>query len=183
MKAEKKTGRKISIKWSIFGYLLIFIFILLAILWVMQTVYLESFYKNIKERELKSAVSQVVEVMNGSQYKDEIEVLAKKNDIRVILGNSDGDRVYSTGSAATENISRMDSEQIKKLYKMAQGNGGEVHISSKKGLMDLSPRFDRPERRETVQEEDSGQSESRMMASMQPKRRNAGWQRRSRKDV
>lgn len=169
MKAEKKTGRKISIKWSIFGYLLIFIFILLAILWVMQTVYLESFYKNIKERELKSAVSQVVEVMNGSQYKDEIEVLAKKNDIRVILGNSDGDRVYSTGSAATENISRMDSEQIKKLYKMAQDNGGEVHISSKKGLMDLSPRFDRPERRETVQEEDSGQSESRMMASMQPK--------------
>lgn len=168
MKAEKKTGRKISIKWSIFGYLLIFIFILLAILWVMQTVYLESFYKNIKERELKSAVSQVVEVMNGSQYKDEIEVLAKKNDIRVILGNSDGDRVYSTGSAATENISRMDSEQIKKLYKMAQDNGGEVHISSKKGLMDLSPRFDRPERRETVQEEDSGQSESRMMASMQP---------------
>ena len=166
MKAEKKTGRKISIKWSIFGYLLIFI--LLAILWVMQTVYLESFYKNIKERELKSAVSQVVEVMNGSQYKDEIEVLAKKNDIRVILGNSDGDRVYSTGSAATENISRMDSEQIKKLYKMAQDNGGEVHISSKKGLMDLSPRFDRPERRETVQEEDSGQSESRMMASMQP---------------
>ena len=79
MKAEKKTGRKIGIKWSIFGYLLIFIFILLAILWVMQTVYLESFYKNIKERELKSAVSQVVEVMNGSQYKDEIEVLAKKN--------------------------------------------------------------------------------------------------------
>lgn len=168
MKAEKKTGRKISIKWSIFGYLLIFIFILLAILWVMQTVYLESFYKNIKERELKSAVSQVVEVMNGSQYKDEIEVLAKKNDIRVILGNSDGDRVYSTGSAATENISRMDSEQIKKLYKMAQDNGGEVHISSKKGLMDLSPGFDRPERRETVQEEDSGQSESRMMESMQP---------------
>ena len=167
MKAEKKTGRKISIKWSIFGYLLIFIFILLAILWVMQTVYLESFYKNIKERELKSAVSQVVEVMNGSQYKDEIEVLAKKNDIRVILGNSDGDRVYSTGSAATENISRMDSEQIKKLYKMAQDNGGEVHISSKKGLMDLSPGFDRPERRETVQEEDSGQSESRMMESMQ----------------
>ena len=164
MKAEKKTGRKISIKWSIFGYLLIFIFILLAILWVMQTVYLESFYKNIKERELKSAVSQVVEVMNGSQYKDEIELLAKKNDIRVILGNSDGDRVYSTGCAATENISRMDSEQIKKLYKMAQDNGGEVHISSKKGLMDLSPRFDRPERRETVQEEDSGQSESRMMA-------------------
>ena len=168
MKAEKKTGRKISIKWSIFGYLLIFIFILLAILWVMQTVYLESFYKNIKERELKSAVSQVVEVMNGSQYKDEIEVLAKKNDIRVILGNSDGDRVYSTGSAATENISRMDSEQIKKLYKMAQDNGGEVHISSKKGLMDLSPGFDRPERRETAQEEDSGQSESRMMESMQP---------------
>ena len=98
MKAEKKTGRKISIKWSIFGYLLIFIFILLAILWVMQTVYLESFYKNIKERELKSAVSQVVEVMNGSQYKDEIEVLAKKNDIRVILGNSDGCLLYTSPS-------------------------------------------------------------------------------------
>ena len=183
MKAEKKTGRKISIKWSIFGYLLIFIFILLAILWVMQTVYLESFYKNIKERELKSAVSKVVEVMNGSQYKDEIEVLAKKNDIRVILGNSDGDRVYSTGSAATENISRMDSEQIKKLYKMAQDNGGEVHISSKKGLMDLSPGFDRPERRETAQEEDSGQSESRMMESMQPETDKNGEMQGSKEDL
>lgn len=52
MKHRKNSG-KISIKWSIFGCLLIFILILLFVLWIMQIVYLDRFYKKSKEKELQ----------------------------------------------------------------------------------------------------------------------------------
>ena len=50
---KHRSSGKISIKWSIFGCLLIFILILLLILWIMQTVYLDRFYKKSKEKELQ----------------------------------------------------------------------------------------------------------------------------------
>lgn len=154
MKTEKKKKRKISIKWSIFGYLLIFIVILLVILWVMQTVYLERFYKGIKEKELTKAVFEVVDIINDSNYKDQIDDIAKNNDIRIILADSEGQRLYDAGSAATEMVSRLDKDQIVRLYGMAQDNQGEVLISSKKGLLDgVSSDFPREREEESKQGE------------------------------
>lgn len=134
MKRRKYTG-KISIKWSIFGCLLIFILILLVVLWIMQTVYLDSFYKKSKEKELQKAVAKTIDVMDEIDYKDQINDIAKNYDIRIILADAFGERAYTAGSAATEAISRLDREQIVKLYKMALENNKEVHISSKKGLL------------------------------------------------
>ena len=41
---------KISIKWKIFFYLLVFTGILLTVLWLVQICYLDKFYKKIKSR-------------------------------------------------------------------------------------------------------------------------------------
>ncbi|MDY5576354.1 MAG: HAMP domain-containing sensor histidine kinase [Lachnospiraceae bacterium] len=132
----KHKNRKISIKWSIFGYLLVFTFILLIILWVMQTVYLQEFYKGIKERELKRAVSDIDEIINENDYKDGMDEIAGNYDIRIIIADDNGERIYSTGSGTTEYISKLDSGQMIRLYELAVENGGEVQISSKDGLLD-----------------------------------------------
>ncbi len=50
---------KISIKWKLFAYLFIFVALLLAIIWIFQTVYLDGFYKIIKTRELNSALENL----------------------------------------------------------------------------------------------------------------------------
>jgi len=142
---RRKYGIKISIKWSIFGYLLIFILILLLILWVMQTVYLDRFYKKSKEKELQKAVAKITDIIDETDYKERINDIAKAYDIRIILADSFGERIYTTGSAATETISRLEKGEIEKLYAMALENNGEVQISSKKGLLEKPNANGKPE--------------------------------------
>ena len=74
--------------------------------------------------------------MDEADYKEQMNNLAKSYDIRMILADSSGERIYTAGSAATEAISRLDREQIIKLYEMALENNKEVQISSKKGILE-----------------------------------------------
>lgn len=149
---KRKNSGKISIKWSIFGCLLIFILILLLILWIMQTVYLDRFYKKGKEKELQKAVLKVTDMINETDYKERMNNLAKNYDIRMILADSLGEKIYTAGSAATEAISRLDKEQILKLYAMALENNGEVQISSKKGLLEKPYKNEHPKESRVPQE-------------------------------
>lgn len=143
MKHRKNSG-KISIKWSIFGCLLIFILILLFVLWIMQIVYLDRFYKKSKEKELQKAVSKIMDIIDEVDYKEQMNNLAKNYDIRMILADSSGERIYTAGSAATEAISRLDKEQLIKLYAIALENNGEVQISSKKGVLEKPYKNEHP---------------------------------------
>lgn len=158
LRHSKKSKGRMSIKWSIFGYLFIFICILLAVLWIMQTVYLDRFYKNIKSKELKKAVSETVSVINEADYQERMDDIARDYDIRIIMADSTGERVYEGGSAATEAVSRLDVGQITKLYEMALENNGEIEISSKKGL--LGKRGERQENSEpeSLEQESTGQT-------------------------
>lgn len=56
---------KISIKWKVFLYLLVFVLFLLVALWLVQTVYLDTFYKTIKTQELDKAMSNVEKVLQS----------------------------------------------------------------------------------------------------------------------
>lgn len=49
---------KISIKWKIFFYLLVFTGILLTVLWLVQICYLDKFYKKIKSQEALELTSE-----------------------------------------------------------------------------------------------------------------------------
>ena len=64
---------KLSIKWKIFIYMLGFTTILLGLLWLFQTVYLEDFYKKIKTDELEDACESVIEVIDDED-DSEIEI-------------------------------------------------------------------------------------------------------------
>ena len=75
---------KISIKWKIFFYLLIFTGVLLVVLWLIQICYLDSFYKMIKTGEAEKIVTDATAVLqSGSEnVADELDELAAGNNIR-----------------------------------------------------------------------------------------------------
>lgn len=142
---------KISIKWNIFAHFLVFTVILLAILWLMQIVYLEAFYKHVKKNELEHALKSVVEVMEEIYYKDKIDEIAGENDIRVILADNEGNRLYLAGTMATEAVIRMDKKQILDIYKMTKENDGSFQISSKKGFeKGIEPKNDKKKEMEKM---------------------------------
>ena len=77
MKANNR--KDTSIKWKIFGSLLVFIAIIILVLWLFQVFFLEKFYVLIKSRSVKDAASDINQVINNENYKDEIDAMKMKH--------------------------------------------------------------------------------------------------------
>ncbi len=88
---------KVSIQWKIFGYLLCFCVVLLVLLWLFQTVFLEAFYRYIKVQQVESAARIVSSQIKGGLTSDPDSV-SEKYDVCIEVLNSDGKPVVATKS-------------------------------------------------------------------------------------
>ena len=60
-----KVKRKISLKWRIFAALTGILALILVLLWLCQTVFLNSFYKTVKVYEAKNAAQDIASIANA----------------------------------------------------------------------------------------------------------------------
>ena len=95
MSVRKMKHKKIGIKWKIFIYLLGFTAILLTLLWVFQTMYLDEFYKSIKTGEIESAFENIESILDDEDMSEAIEVIATSYDICILVTNMNGMELYS----------------------------------------------------------------------------------------
>ena len=129
MKVKKTRFReKISMKWKVFGYFLIFTVILLGILWTIQIVYLDTFYKMIKENDLKKAASYVQDNMESQNLEYILYSLSEKYDISILIADEDGNTVYRTKKGNSQIAFELNFEQFQNYYHEAQEAGGELDI-------------------------------------------------------
>ena len=105
---------KISIKWKIFLYLLIFTGILLTVLWLLQICYLDSFYKRIKSNEAESLIGQITDVLesDAGNAEEQIDNLAASRNMTVLVTDMDWNTLYSAEYIANSRLSTMPSEQV-----------------------------------------------------------------------
>ncbi|MDR1160203.1 MAG: HAMP domain-containing histidine kinase [Syntrophomonadaceae bacterium] len=78
-----KMKNKNSIKWQIFQYLIGFCLLLLMVLWLFQTVFLDIFYKSIKLRETEKIAAAYAELINNDNWDKIYDSVAKRGDISV----------------------------------------------------------------------------------------------------
>lgn len=64
---------KVGIKWNIFTYLSLFVLFIVTLLWFFQIVFLGSFYKIIKIREIYSTADKIVKSIDKEGYNFEIQ--------------------------------------------------------------------------------------------------------------
>ena len=121
---------KISIKWKIFFYLLIFTGVLLVVLWLIQICYLDSFYKMIKTGEAEKIVTDATAVLqSGSEnVADELDELAAGNNMGIFVTNLSGEELYSAEYIANSRMNGMPEDQIQLYYEKAKENGGSAKI-------------------------------------------------------
>lgn len=121
---------KISIKWKIFFYLLIFTGVLLVVLWLIQICYLDSFYKMIKTGEAEKIVTDATAVLqSGSEnVADELDELAAGNNMGIFVTNLSGEELYSAEYIANSRMNGMPEYQIQLYYEKAKENGGSAKI-------------------------------------------------------
>jgi signal transduction histidine kinase len=128
---------KMSIKWRLFSYLAAFVLVLLAILWLSQTVLLDKFYKQIKTHAVQSAAVAVARVLNTEQDSEELMVLldrvARDADACIRVVNQWGVTLYSVETTVDCTIHKLPPNALQRYYLMAERHGG--------GAIDFSERY------------------------------------------
>ncbi|MCL1867153.1 MAG: HAMP domain-containing histidine kinase, partial [Oscillospiraceae bacterium] len=79
-----KKSKTVTLKWRIFAFLLGFCALLLGILWLFQTVFLNDMYKHIRKQELNRAVSEVEKNINHPDLAAFLDWVGYEYDIIVL---------------------------------------------------------------------------------------------------
>ncbi|MGI6664447.1 MAG: sensor histidine kinase [Christensenellaceae bacterium] len=137
---KEKGERNKSIKWRIFQYLLGFSALLLIILWLFQTVFLDTFYKNIKRAEIKKDAILLAEFLWAGDMDRVRDVITKQGDMEVEIWVQDGESYIFTmrpnmyeiveGTTGFSYISQYTEQEKLNYYTQAKKQGGLVTETS-----------------------------------------------------
>lgn len=79
--------KKLKLQWKVFAYMLGFCGLLLFILWLFQTVFLNDMYKYIRKKEIKNAMELVEENINSPNLQTILQYLSDNKDILITPTN------------------------------------------------------------------------------------------------
>ena len=118
--------KHLSIKWGIFAGLLVFLAILLLLLFLLQTVYLDDIYKAAKKNTLNNANDKVEQILddqlgNLSVMEQQLDELTAEYDIDIQISGEDGTLLYSS-LRMYENT--LPKQFYQGFYNRAKENGG-----------------------------------------------------------
>ncbi|MGN0710799.1 MAG: ATP-binding protein [Anaerovoracaceae bacterium] len=89
----KQKSRTIVTK--LWCWFILFAAIILAVLWLIQTVFLQSFYFRITVSDLEKTAAEIAGQKNNSDFLKIIEASAEENSLLIFLVDYDGNIVYS----------------------------------------------------------------------------------------
>ncbi|SDB08850.1 sensor histidine kinase [Eubacterium oxidoreducens] len=127
--------RNLSIKWKIFTYFIVLTVILLALLWILQICYLESFYKLIKQKEADVAVTEVVGLLEENNDADdvdeELDTIAADSNLSLLVCDMEGQSLYGVSYLPTSRLVNIPESIFQKYVSQAEADGGSTIISFK----------------------------------------------------
>lgn len=116
---------KISMKWKVYACLLVFTGLLLAMLWVFQTVYLGVFYKQIKKSELDKAMDTLISGISQEDYGEVVSDVGRSYDIHVFVMDGEGNLLYTSREELGQFYQKWG---FREWYNKAAENGGEYQM-------------------------------------------------------
>ncbi len=117
---------QISIKWKIFLYILIFAAVMIVLLWLFQIVFLNDFYRSIKQGEIKDAAQVIEQNIDNEDIDTLIERIAHRYDVCIRISDTNGEDIYTTDSMPACVIHKMPSFEFSILAQDTQENGGSM---------------------------------------------------------
>ena len=118
--------RQLSIKWKIFLFMSGFCILLLIILWLFQTVLLDSFYKNIKFREIQNEAEIVAGYIEKDDWEGLIKLVAHRGDLCVEVWTPVSSTSVVTGNYPDGIQAQLGQADKQELYLEVQQAGSSV---------------------------------------------------------
>ncbi len=103
---------------------------MIAILWLIQTVYLDEFYTYIKRKDMKSAIAVIEDSVNSDGLDEIVETVASNYDVCILITDTEYNTLYSADINSECTIHTLNSKALNRLYERAVSNGGSVTIES-----------------------------------------------------
>ena len=122
-----KPKKKLPLRAHLAIGFLIFSALLLIVLWLFQTVFLESFYKTVKTTQVKSCAYSLSDYIESDSFTELAQEIEEQNSMVVSVYDIDGavfTCVYSSDSRPGFD-SDFSDDTVHDLYKKAADNGGE----------------------------------------------------------
>lgn len=120
----KLNKRRVSVRWKIFGYLALFVGILLILLWLFQIVFLNNFYRAIKTTTIKKTANQIALSINDADISEKIINLSRQNDLCIRVLDRKFNDLYSAEIMPNCFIHHMPDSAILKYYNQARAKQG-----------------------------------------------------------
>ena len=85
-----------SFKFKLWMYFVLFTAMIFIVLWLLQTVFLQSFYDAMVISNTKKAAAQIASQSGSSDIQEKIDELTRDNSLLVFITSEDGTILYSS---------------------------------------------------------------------------------------
>jgi len=118
--------KRMSVQWNLFLYFTLFVASMLVLLWLFQTVFLDSFYKSIKIHRIKSSAESIAKNIDNPDLQDLVARISEQNDLNIKVTDEAGRALYSADNLPESILRRMPPIEFMRLRKLAEEKGGTV---------------------------------------------------------
>lgn len=126
MRKNPKEKKHPRIRRRVFAYLAAFVAFVLALLWLMQIVWLDDFYRWDKTRQITQAADAVESNIGNEQLSALMDRLAQQNDVCILLLDSSKHVFLSSDDIHYCLIHRMSSRDLSFWCSMIPENGNTL---------------------------------------------------------
>ena len=132
---DKKSRRKYPLRLYLAVGFLIFSALLMIVLWLFQTVFLETFYKSVKTGQVKDCANAVADSIGSDDLTDLIADIEERNGMTVAIFIPETN-IFTRVYTSSNNFLRfnLDMISIRELYSSAKKNSGEYSTIIQSGI-------------------------------------------------
>jgi len=135
---------KLSIRWKLLTYMTGFALIMLILLGLYQSLFMETVFKMSKRRELDLVFSDIRPKLMDKNLQDQLERISEEQNICILVTDMEINIRSSSGQSANCLIHKMSADELIQLKNRALSAGGKIYdiISSNQsgGLVDSKSR-------------------------------------------
>jgi len=85
-----------SLKFKIWGYFVLLAVLILAILWCLQVLFLNTYYQSMKIHEVERIGSHIASIYGDEDFVDQMQRLTYRNDLAIRIESVSGEVLYNT---------------------------------------------------------------------------------------
>lgn len=118
------TSDKMSIRWKLCAYFIVFAVSILLVLWIMQTVLLDSIYAFYTSETIQKHSETITENIDNPELNSLLISISQENEISIYLLSDDGTIKSATERSTSVRFGKASKEMLA-YWKLASENGGK----------------------------------------------------------